>query len=53
MIVIFNITNPMFTQVSVLEHGEDYTLGGNEYYSIKMDDSTYILTAALTTALES
>ena len=47
-IVIFNITNPMnLTQVSVLEHGEDYTLGGiTNIIPIKMDDSTYILTAA-------
>ena len=35
-IAIFNITNPMnLTQVSVLEHGADYTLGGNDYYSNK------------------
>ena len=35
------------TQVSVLEHGEDYTLGGiTNIIPIKMDGSTYILTAA-------
>ena len=47
-IAIFNITNPMnLTQVSVLEHGEDYTLGGiTNIIPIKMDGSTYILTAA-------
>ena len=47
-IAIFNITNPMnLTQVSVLEHGEDYTLGGITItIPIKMDNSTYILTAA-------
>ena len=46
-IVIFNITNPMnLTQVSVLEHGEDYTLEGiTNIIPIKMDGSTYILTA--------
>ena len=45
-IVIFNITNPMnLTQVSVLEHGEDYTLEGiTNIIPIKMDGSTYILT---------
>ena len=47
-IAIFNITNPMnLTQVSVLEHGADYTLGGVTItIPIKMDNSTYILTAA-------
>ena len=47
-IAIFNITNPMnLTQVSVLEHGADYTLGGiTNIIPIKMDNSTYILTAA-------
>ena len=48
-IAIFNITNPMnLTQVSVLEHGADYTLGGVTItIPIKMDNSTYILTAAV------
>ena len=47
-IAIFNITNPMnLTQVSVLEHGADYTLEGVTItIPIKMDNSTYILTAA-------
>ena len=47
-IAIFNITNPMnLTQVSVLEHGADYTLGGVTItIPIKMDNSTYILTTA-------
>ena len=47
-IAIFNITNPMnLTQVSVLEHGEDYTLEGVTItIPIKMDNSTYILTTA-------
>ena len=47
-VAIFNITNPMnLTQVSVLEHGADYTLGGVTItIPIKMDNSTYILTAA-------
>ena len=47
-IVIFNITDPMnLTQVSVLQDGADYTLGGITHVTpIKMDGSTYILTAA-------
>ena len=47
-IAIFNITNPMnLTQVSVLEHGADYTLEGVTItIPIKMDNSTYILTTA-------
>ena len=47
-IVIFNITDPMnLTQVSVLQDGADYTLGGITHVTpIKMDNSTYILTAA-------
>ena len=47
-IVIFNITDPMnLTQVSVLQDGADYTLGGITHITpIKMDGSTYILTTA-------
>ena len=47
LIVIFNITEPNNpTQVTVLQDGEDYTLGGLTHITpIKMDDSTYILTS--------
>ena len=47
-IVIFNITEPTnLTQVAVLQDGADYTLGGVTHVTpIKMDGSTYILTAA-------
>ena len=47
LIAIFNITEPNNpTQVTVLQDGENYTLGGLTHITpIKMDDSTYILTS--------
>ena len=47
-IVIFDITDPTsLTQVTVLQDGADYTLGGITHVApITMDGSTYILTAA-------